>query len=121
MIFLLPIKHGSCPTCRHTFLDIRPPSDSDDESSDGGEWIPDEHEEEEDDDAFLDTDGFTEAGEFDVEQMELDLEDIWDLEDNDMDWGLTDGESEPFSEGDMSSNSPEEEADDHGRRAHPSL
>ncbi|KAF9263454.1 hypothetical protein L218DRAFT_959004 [Marasmius fiardii PR-910] len=32
--------HGNCPTCRHTFLNIRPPSDSDDESSDGGEYIP---------------------------------------------------------------------------------
>jgi len=104
--------HGSCPTCRNSFLDIRPPSDSDDESSDGGEWIPDEHEEDEDEDAFLDTDDFSETGEFDAEQMELDLEDIWDMEDNEMDWGLTDGDSESFSEG-MSSTNLEEGTDEH--------
>ncbi|KAI0701168.1 hypothetical protein BC835DRAFT_266150 [Cytidiella melzeri] len=33
--------HGTCPACRHTFLDIRPMFDSDDESSDG-DYIPGE-------------------------------------------------------------------------------
>ncbi|KIL70102.1 hypothetical protein M378DRAFT_156158 [Amanita muscaria Koide BX008] len=53
--------HGSCPTCRHKFLSVRPPSDSDDESSDGGEYVPPSDDFEDEDDGFLDTDGFTDA------------------------------------------------------------
>ncbi|KAL0950043.1 hypothetical protein HGRIS_010051 [Hohenbuehelia grisea] len=96
--------HGSCPTCRHVFLDVRPPSDSDDESSDGGEYIPED--EDEDEDIFLDTDGFSEDMDYDVE-MEWDDGDIWEHEvQRDLDamdeWGLSDGDS--LSEGDLSYN-----------------
>ena len=124
-------KHGSCPTCRHIFLNIPSPSESDDESSDGGEYIPNADDfEDDDEDAFLDMDGFsdTDADEFPVEPMDLDSE-VWgdedstvldlgdedpgDLGDAEMDdreqddsseWGLTDGESESMSsEGDQES------------------
>jgi hypothetical protein len=130
-------KHGSCPTCRHIFLNIRTPSESDDESSDGGEYIPNADDfEDEDEDAFLDVDGFSEADvdEFPVEPMDLDFA-IWgdedsnildlgdddpgDLGDAEMDdidqddpseWGLTDGESESMSssEGDPTTGRDEE-------------
>ncbi|KAJ3986922.1 hypothetical protein F5890DRAFT_1501268 [Lentinula detonsa] len=92
--------HGSCPSCRHVFLDIRPPSDSDSESSDGGEYFP--NEEEEEDPYMSDTDDFTEMDEFDFEMEEVDLDmyqnwepsDIGDeIEDVSLEWGLTDGES----------------------------
>ncbi|KAF9226487.1 hypothetical protein BS17DRAFT_764743 [Gyrodon lividus] len=73
--------HGSCPTCRHPFLDIQPLVESDAESSDG-EYVPDEDEEEEEDD-FLGGDDFEE--EFDVEEMEVDLDDIWDDSEYDID------------------------------------
>ncbi|KAF9534881.1 hypothetical protein CPB83DRAFT_843090 [Crepidotus variabilis] len=76
-------QHGSCPTCRHIFLDIRPRSESDDESSDGGEYIPNADDfEDEDEDAFLETDGFTDASaeEFPVEAMDLDFDELWDGE-----------------------------------------
>ncbi|KAF8974310.1 hypothetical protein BDZ97DRAFT_1772899 [Flammula alnicola] len=76
-------QHGSCPTCRHTFLNIRPPSESDDESSDGGEYIPNPDDfEDEDEDAFLDVDGFTDtdADDFPVEGMDLDFDDLWEEE-----------------------------------------
>lgn len=56
--------HGTCPTCRHPFLDIQPPSDSDDESSDGGEYLPDQ----------LDIDAFTDADDFDPEEYERELQ-----------------------------------------------
>ncbi|KAG0709578.1 hypothetical protein DFH29DRAFT_884765 [Suillus ampliporus] len=73
--------HGSCPTCRHPFLDIKPYTESDAESSDD-EYIPDEDEDEEDD--FFGMDDFDD--EFEVEEMEVDLDDIWgyvDLNDGD--------------------------------------
>lgn len=105
-------KHGSCPTCRHVFLNIHTPSESDDESSDGGEYIP-SADDSEGEDAFLDMDGssLADPDEFLVEPMEawgdedgiLDLdEESGDLEDAEMydgssEWGLTDGESEPMS------------------------
>ncbi|EIN10913.1 hypothetical protein PUNSTDRAFT_142805 [Punctularia strigosozonata HHB-11173 SS5] len=38
--------HGTCPSCRHPFLEIHVP---DDESSDGGEYIPGEPDAEDDD------------------------------------------------------------------------
>ncbi|KAF9462598.1 hypothetical protein BDZ94DRAFT_1260799 [Collybia nuda] len=97
-------RHGSCPTCRHSFLDIRPPSESDDESSDGGEYIPNEQEDEfdDDDDVFIDTDGFSDAADY---PMELEYN-AWedgghgsgtDVEDEDMEngtgWELTDEDS----------------------------
>ncbi|KAF8165389.1 hypothetical protein B0H34DRAFT_236423 [Crassisporium funariophilum] len=118
-------RHGSCPTCRHTFLNILPPSESDDESSDGGEYIPNPLDfDEEDEDVFPESDGFSEADDFAVEEMDLDFDEIWedehsqlfeghadaaDLADEEMgdedededdagsEWGLTDGESESMS------------------------
>jgi len=104
--------HGSCPTCRHVFLNIHTPSESDDESSDGGEYIP-SADDSEGEDAFLDMDGSSVADpdELLVEPMEawgdedgiLVLDDeSGDLDDAEMydgssEWGLTDGESEPMS------------------------
>jgi hypothetical protein len=101
------LQHGSCPTCRHVFLDIRPPSESDDESSDGGEYVPHEHDDDFDDfddDAFIATDEFSDAAEFEVEEMELDRSNEWDNEDQDVDedgleWAATDGDFPPVSEG----------------------
>ncbi|TFK28784.1 hypothetical protein FA15DRAFT_691563 [Coprinopsis marcescibilis] len=63
--------HGSCPTCRHPFLELHLPSETDDESSDGGEYIPNEDFEEEDE-TFDFTDGFSEA---DGPEAEISLED----------------------------------------------
>ncbi|KDQ64265.1 hypothetical protein JAAARDRAFT_52239 [Jaapia argillacea MUCL 33604] len=85
--------HGTCPTCRHTFLDIRPPSDSDDESSDGGEYIPHTNPssdfEDEDD---LDLDLELEA---EVDYEGTDQEDAWSGGvggSDDSAWGFEDGE-----------------------------
>ncbi|OJA17022.1 hypothetical protein AZE42_00609 [Rhizopogon vesiculosus] len=70
--------HGSCPTCRHPFLDLKPYTESDAESSDG-EYIPEDDEEEEDD--FFGVDEFED--EFEVEEMEVDLDDIWGYDEAD--------------------------------------
>lgn len=60
---------------------------------------------------MVDTDGFTEADEFDVEMEEVDLDvyqnwepsDIEDVaDDGSSEWGLTDGDSFSNSDGDMS-------------------
>ncbi|KAH7916078.1 hypothetical protein BJ138DRAFT_1140143 [Hygrophoropsis aurantiaca] len=68
--------HGSCPTCRHPFLDIQPITDSDAESSDD-DYIPEDDDEDEDD--FV---GLEDDIEFDVEEMDLDLDvdldDVWE-------------------------------------------
>ncbi|KAF9569061.1 hypothetical protein CPC08DRAFT_702178 [Agrocybe pediades] len=119
-------QHGSCPTCRHTFLNIRPPSESDDESSDGGEYIPNPEDFDDDDEDVIDVDD-TDTEDFQVQAIELDVDGIWaehlgqrtddswaddanaeaDTEmeyDDGSEWGLTDGESESMtssSEGDM--------------------
>jgi hypothetical protein len=104
-------QHGNCPTCRSLFLDIHPPSESDDESSDGGEYVPNDEDEDEEEDTFLDTDGFTDADaeEFEVDEMDLDVDlDLWndaaedgaERTDGVEEWGLTDGES--FSDEDIS-------------------
>ncbi|KAG6817449.1 hypothetical protein H0H87_008617 [Tephrocybe sp. NHM501043] len=99
--------HGNCPTCRHAFLDIRPPSDSDDESSDGGEYIPGEDFIDEDDDGFMDTDGFSDGFGYTTDEMtdaqdwegDTDMEGVeLDGVDNESEWGLTDGESSMGSE-----------------------
>ncbi|KIJ70002.1 hypothetical protein HYDPIDRAFT_171924 [Hydnomerulius pinastri MD-312] len=89
--------HGSCPTCRHPFLDIQPLTESDAESSDG-DYVPDEDDEEEEDD-FLGGDDFED--EFEVEEMEVDLDDIWDDSeyDDDGEWGDMDHRSEAELEG----------------------
>ncbi|KAK0206440.1 hypothetical protein DFS33DRAFT_589294 [Desarmillaria ectypa] len=109
--------HGSCPTCRHMFLDIRPPSESDDESSDGGEYIPND---DDDDEAFYgegEYDEFIEVEEdlIDIDpddysptdEMDLDMYRTWQVQersDFEGEWGLTDTESDSPSEGDMSWN-----------------
>ncbi|KAG7449315.1 uncharacterized protein BT62DRAFT_992354 [Guyanagaster necrorhizus] len=109
--------HGSCPTCRHIFLDIRPPSESDDESSDGGEYIPND---DEDDEAFygeVEYEDFIEVDEdlididpddySPVDEMDLDMYRTWQMQERDDfegEWGLTDAESDSPSEGDMSWN-----------------
>ncbi|GLB33758.1 putative zinc finger, C3HC4 type (RING finger) [Lyophyllum shimeji] len=105
--------HGNCPTCRHTFIDIRPPSESDEESSDGGEYIPDEDFDEEDDGVLDASDGFSDAFDF-QEDMDTDAADEWgdeeavvdaDMEDaveeidDEAVWGLTDGESSNMTGG----------------------
>ncbi|CAK5275575.1 unnamed protein product [Mycena citricolor] len=84
--------HGSCPTCRFAFLAIKPPG-SDDESSDGGEYIPDE--DDEFDDAFNTSDGFTDM-EYDTEDMDMDEdEELWSSD------GLMPGvEAQASSDGD---------------------
>jgi len=89
-------QHGSCPTCRHIFLDIRPPSESDDESSDGGEYIPgidDDHTDgfsdaDADFDGDADLDIVGDPAEFGLDEMgmEFDTDDIWDM-DTDMEDG----------------------------------
>ncbi|KAJ7047419.1 hypothetical protein C8F04DRAFT_1247073 [Mycena alexandri] len=88
--------HGSCPTCRDEFLDIHPPG-SDDESSDGGEYIPEDDEDE--DDVFNTSDGFTDT-DFD---MDVDLEeDMWERSSDGERMQVNGAESEPSSEGDNS-------------------
>jgi hypothetical protein len=98
-------QNGSCPTCRHKFLDIRPPSDSDEESSDGGEYIP--NLDEEDDDDTFEYDG--EDAEFYVDQVEMESDaEVFgeDFADEDMERDVDTGEwsSEPeYEEGSSSS------------------
>lgn len=65
-----PVQHGSCPTCRNVFLDVKFPSDSDNESSDGGEYLPEDDEDDEEDLFYgAELDEF----EFDVDEMGLDF------------------------------------------------
>jgi len=97
--------HGNCPTCRHKFLDVQLPSESDDESSDGGEYIPDV-DFDEDDDGFVDTDGFSdvdigtemdEAGEWEdgVSEGDIVMNDMDDIDqvDANTEWRFADEES----------------------------
>ncbi|KAI0677064.1 hypothetical protein C8Q78DRAFT_1000991 [Trametes maxima] len=106
--------HGSCPSCRNVFSSIRPPSEDDDESTDG-DYVPGDDEEEEDD-GFFDSDGFMETesvfDDMDIEEdmefdVDVDIDDEVDLRrwystssDAGMDnWGLSDGDgSESMSE-----------------------
>ncbi|KAF8192557.1 hypothetical protein BJ912DRAFT_1057906 [Pholiota molesta] len=119
-------QHGSCPTCRHTFLNIRPLSAvSDDESSDGGEYVPNPEDfEDEDEEHSLTSTGMdVDFGDIWGEhgddlalgvELECDVEgdsimgdsemgdvdeDEYDEEENDasFEWGLTDGESESMT------------------------
>ncbi|KAJ3830574.1 hypothetical protein F5880DRAFT_1514587 [Lentinula raphanica] len=101
--------HGSCPSCRHVFLNIRQPSESDEELSDDDEYLP--NEDEEDEDPMTDADDFYEMDEFGLEMEEVDLNmylnwepsEIGDgAEDASSEWGLTDEESLSHSDGDMS-------------------
>lgn len=68
-------QHGTCPACRHTFLDVKPISDSDNESSDG-DFIPDDEDDEEDDFGYPDRedDWFDSADEWD-DEVEMDVDD----------------------------------------------
>ncbi len=112
-------QHGSCPSCRHVFSSLRPPSDSDNESSDG-DYVPGDDEEDEDDgffdsDAFMDTD--SEFDDMDIEDnlfgappdmsefdADVDLDvDLWeeaaaDVSMEDSHCGLSDGASDSVSE-----------------------
>ncbi len=91
-------------------MNIRPPSDSDGESSDGGEYIPNEEdeEEEEEDSYLLDTDGVTEP-DAEMEELDLSVYQNWEpddeMDDGSSEWGLTDGDS--FSDGEPSLESEE--------------
>ncbi|TFK83889.1 hypothetical protein K466DRAFT_602477 [Polyporus arcularius HHB13444] len=108
-------RHGTCPSCRNVFSSIKPPSDSDVESSDG-DYVPGDDEDEEDDDVFFDTDSeaFMETDsafdDIDVEEdldPDADMEEDADLEDWEAqagnasaeNWGLSDGDgSDSLSE-----------------------
>lgn len=89
-------------------MDVTPPSESDDESSDGGEYVPHSDDFEDEDDGFLDTDGFTDAdGEDYAEYTVYDDVPLYEAgmgEDLDMEndgygeWGLT-GDSGSMSDG----------------------
>ena len=59
------MQHGSCPTCRHPFLEL--PAESDDESSDGGEYVPDEEDEQD----YFDFTDYSEADVFAPSESEL--------------------------------------------------
>jgi hypothetical protein len=61
--------HGTCPSCRHLFLDIQVP---DDESSDGGEYVPGDHEVDDDD---MELDPTEPEDELDEEALEVDIMD----------------------------------------------
>ena len=90
----LSLQHGSCPTCRHIFLDIRPPSESDGESSDGDYNYEDEEDDDDDEeDDFLDDDA---EEELEVDEMDLDEDEDMDGEEE---W---DDRDTTFSEADMS-------------------
>ncbi|KAG7097008.1 hypothetical protein E1B28_004402 [Marasmius oreades] len=92
--------HGNCPTCRHKFLDIQPPSDSDDESSDGGEYIPGPDDEEEslynyndiEADNELLTDADDNAFDMETDELEFDIHNAWEQ----------DGDTDPDTDGDSS-------------------
>ncbi|KAF8640149.1 hypothetical protein AX17_001385 [Amanita inopinata Kibby_2008] len=72
-------QHGSCPTCRQIFLNVRPLTESDEESSDGGEYIPSEDFDGDEDDGFVDTDIFTDAdADYSEYDTDFDHDDSWD-------------------------------------------
>ena len=82
------LKHGTCPACRHVFLDIRPISESDGESSDG-DYIPDEDEDEDDD---WDFEPASEWGVSDYEMEDSTTQDRWIDEDGETpDIGMSSG------------------------------
>lgn len=113
-------QHGSCPSCRHVFSSVRPPSDSDNESSDG-DYVPGDDEEDDEDDGFFDSDGFmdteSEFDDMDIQENlfgapqslsefdgDVDLDAVlWEEEAanvsmEDSNWGLSDGASDSLSE-----------------------
>lgn len=113
-------QHGNCPSCRHVFSSVRPPSDSDNESSDG-DYVPGDDEEDDEDDGFFDSDGFmdteSEFDDMDIRESlfgapqshnesdaDVDLNAVlWeeaaaDVSMEDSNWGLSDGASDSVSE-----------------------
>ncbi|TFY72996.1 hypothetical protein EVG20_g41 [Dentipellis fragilis] len=67
-------RHGTCPTCRYPFLPEIQPVDSDDEESDGGEYVPTEYDADTDFDTDFE-DGFMDSDGLDVETMDVETED----------------------------------------------
>jgi len=66
-------RHGTCPSCRYPFLPDLKPVDSDDESSDGGEYVPTEYDADTDYDTDLgEIDGLFGSDVFDYEVMDID-------------------------------------------------
>ncbi|KIP07680.1 hypothetical protein PHLGIDRAFT_117858 [Phlebiopsis gigantea 11061_1 CR5-6] len=94
-------RHGTCPTCRHSFLDVKPVSESDYESSDE-DYIPGEDDFDEDEDIEFE---FTDnESDFNLELDPRALQDFVDAlahlagedevdGDSMRNWGLSDGDS----------------------------
>ncbi|KAH8830810.1 hypothetical protein DL96DRAFT_1707602 [Flagelloscypha sp. PMI_526] len=104
--------HGSCPTCRHPFVDLDPLPD--DESSDGGEYIPADDLDNDDelfDDSFLTSEPDFEQDEdvdFDLERyLEEGRTQASEMED----WSEDELEVEPLSEPEDGSSSSIEDMD----------
>lgn len=79
-------------------MDVTPPSESDGESSDGGEYMPPSDDFEDEEDGFVDTDGFTDpdaedyAYDDDIPLYEPGVGEDLDMEDDGYgEWGLTGG------------------------------
>ncbi|KAJ3557515.1 hypothetical protein NM688_g1436 [Phlebia brevispora] len=88
-------RHGTCPACRHAFLDVKPISDSDNESSDG-DFIPDDEDEEEDDFEYAERedDWFDSADEWDDEvDMDVDRDGFDRDEEDEVNADLWEGEA----------------------------
>ena len=103
------LQHGTCPACRHVFLDIKPVSESDNESSDD-DYIPgDDYEDDEEDLEFTDDDESVFSLDLDPsgldEFVDAEEEIVGDDEadgDSMRNWGLSDGDS--LSDGELSFN-----------------
>lgn len=93
------MQHGTCPACRHAFLDVAPLSDSDTESEDG-DYIPDDDDEMDTEDDFDFEPDWDMVDETDEEEVDADLLDQPHAELDNL--GLSDGEgSDSPSEGDL--------------------
>lgn len=118
-------------------MDIKPASDSDNESSDG-DYIPEDDEDDEFDEGYLDADAFTDVDEFDEFDGHMDLVpdlvglgqfadvenelgvdsevDLWGDHEDAENLGLSDGyESESVSEGDLVASSDDERVVNEGK------
>ncbi|KAI0036734.1 hypothetical protein K488DRAFT_35066, partial [Vararia minispora EC-137] len=123
-------RHGTCPACRYPFLPELRPLDSDDESSDGGEYIPGEHDIDVETDYETDFEDGLDYDTMDTEgdvlpnlgdeqlsprvaayvrrmrsAMALDVDEEWmdgTSADDEEHWSLTDDESTSPSEGEVS-------------------
>lgn len=94
-------QHGTCPACRHSFLDVNPVSESDNESSDE-DYIPGEDDFDEDEDIEFE---FTDnESDFNLELDPRALQEFVDAlahlagedevdGDSMRNWGLSDGDS----------------------------